>query len=103
MGKCSFGGDKILEFTVSVVFPEVSVGFWKGGICWIASSTGVATIPLLVVWRSSVVYFRDLECVGCSDLIVVLFLMFLLLLSLLTRFFFVGLSLEANGGFLLRE
>ena len=29
--------------------------------------------------------------------------MLLLLLSLLTRFFFVGLSLEANGGFLLRE
>ena len=49
MGKCWFVGDEILDSTVSAISLEVSVGFWKGGIRWIAHSMAFLTIPLLSV------------------------------------------------------
>ncbi len=57
----------------------------------------VPTIPLLLVWSSSVV---SSETLNVSDAATSMLLMLLLLL---TRCFFVGLSLGVNGGFLLRE
>ena len=49
MGKCTFGGDKVFEFTASVISPEASVGFWKRGIPWRDRSLTVLTIHLLLV------------------------------------------------------
>ena len=53
-GKGQFEGNKISEFTVSTISSEVSVGLLKGGIRWRDRFMAVLTIPLLLLWSSSV-------------------------------------------------
>jgi hypothetical protein len=100
MGKCSFGGDEILDFTFLTISLEVLVGFWKRGIHLIARSMAIPLIPLLLVMRLCVVLteiVNVLDAVG--DLIVALVLDFFMLLSVLMRFFFIGLCSRQMEGF----
>jgi hypothetical protein len=83
MGKCAFGDDNVSEFTVSSISSDIGRILEKRHSLESGIQGGFNDTPFVCV-ESFRRFIRDLECVGCSDLIVVLTLADVLaLLSLL--------------------